>query len=668
MAKRLDASSVISDPSFIEGTQPHKFGMEPNGFSESASTLGHDLPANMHNGPYNNRVEHNPYYRQRDLDSIASNDQSEEHSVYTDDGSRSEYTEETMERNSYHNLPPPGVPRVGHHDDMYDSRPRYGPPNGNSYRYPGGYNNPKVYEDRLIGQGNRRNSRSQSPSYNRRSIRSQSPSMSRNSRVATPRQKRNVNDHRDTNDVVDEIISERNRSADVKRTIKLVAVPAIIVVVIAISIGIVFATRSGGNGRNASETQDQELIQILLPTSSPTFQGEYHCPSGFTGPVPTKGCLGYVQCNGMGGIEGGVLDCPSGTLYDANLKTCSWEASVDCSTKAPGNKNTDSNVDDIGVASNPATSPPTFKPTASHDTAKSNTIKVGPTNTFNHRLSFQGVLTLGDVATFETNMENYIRIFFSPSRAELLGDDAAALAEDDTILNNLTDVKVDLTIKKFEWSGMTRLRRLQDNVELIVVYDQKTEYMTSDPSIKVGTVVRYPYEDQYEQFLIDYLKTTDDVFGSLTSVDFLEPGQITAVSSIETKSPSLSPVSETLAPTIVIVTSSPSPAPTNEPSSSSTELSFVAFPEYGKVRGFMWIDTNKNGLFETTEPSATGTFANLRQCEDDKWMQTTSTNGNGQYQFLGVEEGEYYVEFFRPSEECETLVICFFGCHLMKLI
>ena len=617
----------------------------------------------MYNEPYDNRVERNPYYRQRDLDSIASNDQSEEASVYTDDGSRSEYTEESIERNPYHNNnhlpPPPGVPRVGHHDDIYDPRSRYGPPNNdNDYRYQGGYNNPRVYEGRPIGRENRRNSRSQSPSYNRRQSRSQSPSMSRNnSRAVASRQKRNSNDHRDTNDVVDEIISERNRSAVAKRTIKLVAIPLAIVLIIAIAIGIVFATRSGDDGRNASENQDQELIQISLPTSSPTFQGEYHCPSGFTGPVPTKGCLGYVQCNGMGSIEGSVLDCPSGTLYDANLNTCSWEESVDCATIAPGGISTETAVDDTGAASNEntVTSSPTSKPSAADDTTTADAIKVGPTNTVNHRLSFQGVLTLGDVATFETNMENYITIFFSPSRGEILGDDLATLAEADPILNNLTDVKVDLSIKKFEWSGITRLRGLQENSELIVVYDQKTEYMTNDPSIKVGTVVRHPYEEQYEQFLIDYLKTTDDVFGSLTSVDFLEPGQISAYSSSNTEAPSLSPVSETPAPTIAAVTSSPTPAPTIEPSPSPTELSFVAFPEYATVQGLMWIDTNKNGLYETnTEPPATGTYANLRQCGDDKWIQTTSTNGNGQYQFLGVEEGEFYVEFFRPSEECES--------------
>lgn len=246
-----------------------------------------------------------------------------------------------------------------------------------------------------------------------------------------------------------------------------------------------------------------------------------------------------------------------------------------------------------------------------------------------------------------------------------MGDDIATLAANDPILNNLTEVKVDLTIKKFEWSGINRLRHLQENVELIMIYDQKTEYVTDDSSIKVGTVVKHPYEEQYEQFLIDYLKSTDDVFGSLTSVDFLESEQSSSTSD-ETSSPlttpSMSP-SETsesaiAAPSVLIETASPSesitaaaPVPITASPTAPTQL-FVAFPEYATVQGVMWIDTNKNGLYETNEPPAVGTFANLLQC-DDKWVQTTSSNVNGQYQFLGVQEGEYYVQFFKPTDNCE---------------
>ncbi|KAL7506302.1 hypothetical protein ACHAXN_003593, partial [Cyclotella atomus] len=657
MAKRLDAASVISDPSFIEGAQPHTFGLDPDGFGESGSTLGQGHPAESY--------RNNPYDQQRDLDSIASNDHSEEqHSVYTDDdGSRSEYTEESMERNPYRGVP--GVPRVGHHDDMYhepyrhdemyDSRADY----GHDYRFQGGRPNPRIYENRPPMRGrsqspknamNRRDSRSQSPNMNRGNSRSQSPS-ARNIKGRGSQYYANNNPpkrYSNTNDMVDDILSERNSAHhDTKRKLKLVAIPIIVLVVVSAVLGIVFATRGDDDRKNTSEN-NEELIQISLPTPSPTFMGEYNCPDGFLGPVPTKGCLGYAQCDGMGGIEGEVLNCPSKTLYDVSLNTCSWEESVDCSTKVELGESGDSSESLATVAVSPTTKPVTVAATGA---AVIGGNKVGPTDTFNHKLSFQGVLSLGDVATFEQNMENYINIFFSSSRGDVLGEDMGTLAANDPILNSITNAKVDLTIKKFEWSGVTRLRYLEENVELIMIYDQNTEYVTSDSSIKVGTVVRYPYEEQYEPFLIEYLKSTDDVFESLSSVSFLEPGQSSSGSqpssgtSAPAASPSISPSvtkqSETAAPSIAVRTPAPSietvttAAPFTDKTTSPPSISaFLTFTEYATVKGLMWIDTNGNGLYETNEPPAVGTFVNLKQC-DDKWVQTQQSNANGQYQFIG---------------------------------
>ncbi|KAL3783422.1 hypothetical protein HJC23_002849 [Cyclotella cryptica] len=691
LAKRLDASSVISDPSFIEGTEPHRHGLDPSGFAESSGTLG--------NGRFYDHPERNPYYgRGADLDSIASNDQEEDedYSVYTD-GSGSQYTEESDRRENMRHVPPPGVPRVGHYDDK-----SYGPRvghyvspvggGGNSYsRYSGAGYNTKMsnnYNVRARSRSppsprgrsrsppglSRRNSRSQSPSL----VKGRSKSPNGRNRSYSPRGRgsahsqqgvRYSRENRDSNDIVDRIISERNSGSDTKRTLKLVAVPLIVVIVIAASIGIVFATR-GGNEKN-SAVSNQEKIQVLLPTASPTYIGEYHCPAGYKGQVPTKGCLGYVECNGMGDIEGGVLPCPSGTLYDIKVNTCSWAESVDCSTKPT--TETASTVNSL----------PTSKPTSSPDTAAETELEsvktIGPTETYNHKLLFQGIVSPGDVTTFQQNIENYIVIFFSPSRDEYLGEDMAALAINDHVLNSLSDVKVGLTIKKFEWSGATRLRGLQENLELIMIYDQNTEYSTTDASITVGTVVRHPYEKQYEPTLIDYLKSTDESFASLTSVVFLE-GDDAGSSSSETAAPitslnssgepSMSPsvISSTPAPTIVVVTESPTlstetSAPTNRattpelpmkltPTLSPTGV-FVAFPQYATVQGYMWIDSNGDGLFQSSEPPATGTFANLRFCADDKWVATTTSNGSGQYQFLGVAEGEYFVEFFPPSNNYE---------------
>jgi hypothetical protein len=476
--------------------------------------------------------------------------------------------------------------------------------------------------------------------------------------------------------VVDDLIQERNED-NTKRTMKLIAVPIIIVVVIASAIGIVLATRGGDNDRNASE--NQEMIQVNFPTPSPTFLGEYTCPVGFTGPSPTRGCLGYVQCNGRGEIEGGIINCAAGTLYDVKLETCSWADSVDCSTAAEAsNGEADSTTGATSLAT-PAV--PDDTTTAVETAVSESGTTVGPIDTTNHNLSFQGIDTVGDVSEFEQNLENYINIFFSSSRVTVLGEDIAALAEDDAVLNSLSSVKINLKITKFEWSGVTRLRNLQQNLQLIVIYDQTTEYSTTDESIKVGTVVRHPYEDQYEPALVEYLKASDDAFAALTSIAFLEPGQSGGQTSSETTAPTKAPViapSETTAPVMSTTethqqteptpvpsvnslpeTSAPStffattsPTPKSIPSQSPTG-GLMAFQEFVTIKGYMWIDSNGDGLYQSSEPPAQATYANLRTCEDDKWVSTTSSNGAGQYQFVGIEEGEYYVEFFKPSNNCK---------------
>jgi hypothetical protein len=89
---------------------------------------------------------------------------------------------------------------------------------------------------------------------------------------------------------------------------------------------------------------------------------------------------------------------------------------------------------------------------------------------------------------------------------------------------------------------------------------------------------------------------------------------------------------------------------------SPTGMALVAFPEYYTVQGFMWINGDKSGLYETSEPPATSTLAHLLRCSTNAWIQTTSSNNKGRYQFLGVKKGKYYVQFFRPDppEKCES--------------
>lgn len=124
-----------------------------------------------------------------------------------------------------------------------------------------------------------------------------------------------------------------------------------------------------------------------------------------------------------------------------------------------------------------------------------------------------------------------------------------------------------------------------------MIYDQNTEYEyeTIDSSINVGTVVKYPYEDQYKRFLMKYLKSKDDLFESLTSV--------------------------------------------------------INVDRHKRERS-VWIKW-------------TTCCWNICQSLSLQWNmgQTLQLNAVGQYQFVGVEEGEYYVEFFRPDGSCESLLI-----------
>ena len=73
------------------------------------------------------------------------------------------------------------------------------------------------------------------------------------------------------------------------------------------------------------------------------------------------------------------------------------------------------------------------------------------------------------------------------------------------------------------------------------------------------------------------------------------------------------------------------------------------FPAAITIQGLLWLDENSNGLFETTEMALDGLFVNLRECENDRWKATTTTNAVGQYQFVVVDEGEYYIDFFKPN-------------------
>jgi hypothetical protein len=61
------------------------------------------------------------------------------------------------------------------------------------------------------------------------------------------------------------------------------------------------------------------------------------------------------------------------------------------------------------------------------------------------------------------------------------------------------------------------------------------------------------------------------------------------------------------------------------------------------VTGLLWLDENRNGLYETMAPSMTGLFVNLRLCEE----RHRAGRLHRSELFTNLTEGEYYVDFLK---------------------
>lgn len=82
-------------------------------------------------------------------------------------------------------------------------------------------------------------------------------------------------------------------------------------------------------------------------------------------------------------------------------------------------------------------------------------------------------------------------------------------------------------------------------------------------------------------------------------------------------------------------------------------------PLFGKIGDFVWVDTNGNGIQDGGEPGLNGVTVNLLNSDGTPVLdgngnpRTTTTathNGNpGYYQFVGVPEGNYIIEFVTPA-------------------
>jgi len=66
------------------------------------------------------------------------------------------------------------------------------------------------------------------------------------------------------------------------------------------------------------------------------------------------------------------------------------------------------------------------------------------------------------------------------------------------------------------------------------------------------------------------------------------------------------------------------------------------------IQGLVWEDSNRNGLYDQSEPVIESAKVNLRRC-DSVWVKTISTDDVGQFMFIGVDDGDYLLEFVKPS-------------------
>ncbi|KAL3763683.1 hypothetical protein ACHAW5_004835 [Stephanodiscus triporus] len=214
--------------------------------------------------------------------------------------------------------------------------------------------------------------------------------------------------------------------------------------------------------------------------------------------------------------------------------------------------------------------------------------------------------------------------------------------------------------RRSRWRRRRRGAEEGDTPRFVAVYDQTTSYRTTDASVSIGTIVRRPFDAGVASDLVERLRAGfPDAFSTLTGIEYVEsvPPPMSPAPWVSFAIPSTPPETPTGAPTTVNVdakgptTSSPlDPSPAPSPRSEIESRAPISRPVMLTVTGLLWLDENRNGLYETTESSMAGLFVNLRLCEDDSWRGTVQTDSIGQYVFTNLTEGEYYVDFLKPND------------------
>lgn len=94
----------------------------------------------------------------------------------------------------------------------------------------------------------------------------------------------------------------------------------------------------------------------------------------------------------------------------------------------------------------------------------------------------------------------------------------------------------------------------------------------------------------------------------------------------------------------------PDPLPQSSPDfdPECPDCTFTKLLKANSISGVVWEDMNGNGVKNTDEPEIIGVIANL-YTEQDVLVRTVVSDSNGQYAFVDLNVGNYYVEFLLPE-------------------
>jgi len=705
MAKRLDAASVISDPSFIEGPHttnehyPSSRGAfnrkddiaseeEEDEDDESSSSDSDDSSSSSSDSSTSSDGQYHHNHRERyDYNKSRSRESSNNRGVRYGTNNSRNYPEEGMRSHTKHHHHRGGGggnngrssdrrrrdhPRQQqqsssmpssqpYYDNSYDGRVQHNN-NNNNMSYPGAgerkYSPPRgvvgptpidpiMYTSNISNINNNNNNNGISKKQSRGGFRIDDPRSSSSNKNSSAYDKQTVAAYEKKQKQERYYDREDTESAKRRRT-KMILIPTVVILIIGVvvAVAVVVGKGTGNDGTTTTTNNDNSnaFQPIPVPTTSPTYVGLYQCSFGKSGITVTKGCLGFIECSESGTPRGAIQYCTQGTLYDVQKGVCDFADNVVCSTSLP-------TQEDFAAGAVPPTTggggvvgvvPPAQNPPSS---------TVGPITTLDHKLLFEGILNPGQLDNnamnrIAKNLEAYLNIFYS---ARVV----SAYNNGDYVLESISNVAIEVTPTKFEFVQSNR-RNLRRDLQTVAIqangfamtYQQSTKYDTIDRAITVGDVVRLPYQERYQDRIVSYLKAADPVFSSLTRALFVE-GEIGGQpqpAPVPVSNPPPPTRKPTIAPTKqgVQVITPPTVAATNPDSS----------PSY-MIQGLIFFDENQNGKFENeTEKTFEGVWANLKLCtknaDGNDWVNTGASEAKGLYQFDDVKENEYFIEFFKP--------------------